>query len=277
MDITAIIITKNEELMIANCIESLRWCKEIVVIDNGSQDETAKLAEALGARVVGFASHDFSKVRNEGARRSKTDWIFYVDADERVTPELAREILVNIETNTGDVFRVKRENVCYGHRLTKGGWENDWVRRVFRKKTLTGWEGTIHESPIFEGKVVNLGSPLLHLTHRSTQDNLYKSAAWTKIEAKLLSKAGVGRVTFVTLLRKGVMEFLRRAYFKKGYQDGMVGLVEALVQGLNRMMVYIQVWEMQQKPTLPDRYLKIEKDLASAWKKQLPVLEKNKK
>jgi len=270
MNITAIIIAKNEELMIANCIEALRWCKEIVVIDNGSDDDTAKLAEALGVRVIGFGSADFSKVRNEGLHRSKTDWLFYVDADERVSPELAKEILVNIETNTGDAFKMKRENICYGYKLNHGGWGQDFVTRVFKKSVLEGWQGAIHESPIFKGKVVELKNSLLHLTHRSTVDNLRKSAEWTQIEAELLHKAGVGPVTTLTFFRKGIMEFVRRAFLKGGRADGMAGYVEALVQAMNRVMVYIQVWEMQQKPSLPDRYAKVEKDLANSWKKELP-------
>jgi glycosyltransferase involved in cell wall biosynthesis len=272
MNITAIIIAKNEELMIANCIEALRWCKEIVVIDNGSNDGTAKLAEALGARVIGFGSADFSKVRNEGLHRSKTDWVFYVDADERVSPELAKEILVNIETETGDVFKMKRENICYGYKLSHGGWDKDFVTRVFKKSALEGWQGAIHESPIFKGKVVELKNHLVHLTHRSTASNLRKSAEWTGIEAELLYKAGISQVTLFTFFRKGIMEFVRRAFLKGGQRDGMVGFVEALVQGMNKIMVYIQVWEMQQKPNLPDRYAKVEKDLGNSWKKELPSM-----
>lgn len=267
MSITAIIIAKNEEKMIANCLESLRWCDEVLVIDNGSSDTTGSLAEKFGARVISFASQDFSKVRNEGLKRSKTDWVFYVDADERVSTALAREILLAIEMDQADAFLINRQNFCYGFELTKGGWENDLVTRVFRRSALEGWEGKIHESPIFKGRVEALKQPLIHLTHRSTRENLYKSSEWTIVEAELLAGSNLKPVTFFTLVRKGVMEFLRRAWLKKGYQDGMVGLVEALVQAVNRMMVYVQVWELQQKPSLPERYEKIERDLASDWTK----------
>ncbi|MDH5533363.1 MAG: glycosyltransferase family 2 protein [Candidatus Pacebacteria bacterium] len=274
MSITAIIIAKNEESMIANCIESLRWCDEILVIDNGSIDSTASVSEKLGARVIGFSSTDFSKVRNEGLKRSKTDWIFYVDADERVSPELAREIMVSIETNVGQAFKLKRDNICYGFPLTHGGWENDYVTRVFKRDDLTSWSGKIHESANFNGKEVSLQQPLLHLTHRSTKDNLYKSAEWTGIEADLLYKSGIKPVTLFTLIRKGLMEFIRRDFIKQGSKNGMVGHVEALVQAMNRVMVYIQVWELQQKPSLPDRYEKIEREISQKWTKQKD-LQKN--
>lgn len=274
MSITAIIIAKNEESMIANCIESLRWCDEILVIDNGSTDGTASLSEKLGARVIGFSSSDFSKVRNEGLKRSKTDWIFYVDADERVAPDLAREIMVSIETNVGQAFKLKRENICYGFLLTHGGWENDFVTRVFKRDDLIKWSGKIHESVQFNGKEVILQQPLIHLTHRSTKDNLHKSAEWTGIEAELLYKSGIKPVTLFTLIRKGVMEFIRRDFIKQGNKNGMVGHVEALVQAMNRVMVYIQVWELQQKPSLSDRYEKIEREISQKWTKQKD-LQKN--
>ncbi|NCN87369.1 MAG: glycosyltransferase family 2 protein [Candidatus Pacebacteria bacterium] len=265
MSISAIIIAKNEEEMIANCIEGLRWCDEIIVIDNGSTDTTGHIAEKLGARVIGFANDNFSKVRNEGLKRSKTDWVFYVDADERVTPALAREIMVNVETGAGEAFSLKRQNICYGHHLNYGGWEKDFVTRVFRVSSLKEWTGKIHERAIFDGKELILKQPLIHLTHRSTRENLHKSADWTGLEAGLLYNANIKPITLVTLIRKGLMEFFRRAFFKKGRKDGMVGYVEALVQAMNRVMVYIQVWELQQKPSIPDRYEKIEREVARQW------------
>lgn len=273
MSITAIIIAKNEVKMIANCLEGLRWCDEVVVIDNGSSDATAALAEKNGARVISIASQDFSKVRNEGLKRSKTDWIFYVDADERVSSALAREILVTIETSEVEALKLRRQNICYGYELTKGGWNQDVVTRVFKRSALKEWRGQLHESPHYSGKTLQLQQPLIHLTHRSTQENLHKSAEWTIIEAELLANSNLPAVTFKTLIRKGFMEFYRRAVLKKGYQDGMAGLVEALVQAINRVMVYIQVWELQQQPSLPERYEKIERQLVKDWSGQKDLLK----
>lgn len=271
MSITAIIIAKNEEEMIANCIEGLRWCDEIIVIDNGSTDTTANIAEKLGARVIGYANDNFAKVRNEGLKRSKTDWVFYVDADERVTPALAREIMVNVETNAAEAFTIKRQNICYGYHLSNGGWDRDFVTRFFKVSSLKEWSGKIHESAIYEGKNLTLKQPLIHLTHRSTKENLHKSAEWTGIEAELLYKADIKPVSLFTLLRKGSMEFVRRAFLKNGRKDGMVGYVEALVQAMNRVMVYIQVWELQQKPAISTRYEKIEREISSQWLKQKDI------
>lgn len=266
--ITAVIIAKNEEAMIANCIETLRWCDEILVIDNGSEDTTAHLAETLGARVISFKSKHFDKVREEGLKRAKTDWLFYIDADERVTPTLAKEIMVQLETSTASALRMRRENILYGEKIAHGGWQADYVTRVFKRKQLQGWSGIIHESPVFEGGEVEVHSPLLHFTHRSVIDGLKKTSEWTPLEAQLLYQAAIPPVTLLTLVRKGVMEFIRRAYFKGGYKDGMPGLVEALTQGINRMLVYMQVWELQQQPTIPQRYQEVELEVAQLWEKE---------
>jgi len=266
--ITAIILAKNEAAMIGACINSLIWCDEILVLDNGSTDGTATLAENLGARVVNFSHPSFARKRNEALKHAKNDWVFYIDADERITPTFAKEVMVQLETSDALVLSANRENVCYGFEFKHGGWQNDVVTRIFNKQALKEWSGQIHESPVFAGEVVKLHSPIIHLTHRNTEDNLRKSADWTKLEAELLYKAGEKPVTIFTLIRKGVMEFLRRAVSQKGYQDGMAGLVEAVVQGINRMIVYIQVWELQQKPSLPDRYAKKEEEIKKLWSQE---------
>lgn len=276
-NITAIVIAKNEAAMIANCVESLCWCDEVLVVDNGSEDETAKIAESLDCRVVSFETNKFDLLRNKALQYVKTDWVIYIDADERVTPRLAQEILVHIETGSAAAFQIYRQNILYGHLVTHGGWDNDSVTRVFKVNSFKKWQGAIHESPTFDGQIIDLHSPLVHLTHRNTAENLMKSAEWTPIEAELLAKSGLPPITFITILKKGLMEFFRRAVLKKGYKDGLVGLIEALVQGLNRIMVYVQVWEFQQQPTLPELYQKQEVEIANLWKKYNADLKKDKK
>lgn len=266
--LTAVIIARNEADMIANCIETVKWCDQILLIDNGSTDNTAEIAEKLGARTVFFASKSFAQLRNKALKYIKTDWIFYIDADERVTPQLSQEILVHLETDSSSALQLKRANVLYGYTQNHGGWDQDFVTRIFKAEEFKGWQGEIHESPELHSTPVQLHTPLIHLTHRSTVDNLQKSAQWTPIEAELLYKSGVPPVTVWTLLRKGMLETFRRAILKKGYQDGTPGWIEAIVQGLNRIMVYIQVWELQQKPPLPERYQDIEAEIVELWKKK---------
>jgi glycosyltransferase involved in cell wall biosynthesis len=263
--ITAVVLARNEEAMIGACLDTLRWCAATVVLDDGSSDNTSKIAESKGATVISFSHRSFARKREEALKRVKTEWVFYIDADERVTPTLAKEIMVHVETNAAAAFRILRTPIYFGTTLHHGGWESDFVTRVFQTAALQGWQGEVHESPVFTGSEITLKTPLVHLTHRDTVSGLYKTASWTPMEAAELYKAGVAPVTFWTLLRKGTMEFVRRIILKRGYKDGMVGLVEATIQAINRVLVYIQVWERQQKPPIEKRYQQIEAELQDAW------------
>lgn len=264
-NITAIIVAKDEAKMIVNCINTLWWCDEILVVDCASNDDTAKLAETAGARVVSFSHKSMAKTRNEALKRVKTQWMFYVDADERVTPTLAKEIMVWLETSTAAALKIPRQNVHYGKIMQHGGWEQDYVTRVFNKAHFQNWFGDIHESPKFEGELIELQSPLIHLTHRNTIDGLQKTMSWTPIEADLLAIAGSKPVKIRTILRKGIMEFVRRGVFKLGFRDGVEGWIEAIVQGMNRMLVYTQLWEKQRKPSLDETYQQIEQKIFKMW------------
>lgn len=262
--LSVIIIAKNEAEMIANCIETLRWCDDIIVINNDSSDATVGIAHRLGARVH-TVSGGFVQLRNQGAQGAKTDWILYIDADERVTPALAAEIKATIAKAEHQAYSVKRENVLYGHLMKHGGWEKDHVVRLFKRSALKTWEGDIHEHAEISGSTGQLEHPLVHLTHRSVIAGLEKTIEWTPIEARLLAQAGAKPVTIWTLLRKGLMELIRRGLLKKGYRDGQAGWVEAMVQAANRVLVYAQVWELQQKPSLRDRYQSYEQAISRLW------------
>ena len=264
--ITAVIIAKDEAKMIINCIDTLNWCDEVLVVDCASSDDTAKLAETAGVRVVGFSHKSMAKTRNEALKMDKTDWVLYVDADERIAPTLAKEILVQLETSNAVALKFPRQNVHYGRIMLHGGWNQDYVTRAFEKSKFIQWYGDIHESPKFKGEEVELNSPLIHLTHRNTLDGLKKTISWTPIEAELLSKANTKPVNLGTLLRKGMMEFLRRGILKQGYKDGAEGWIEALVQGINRILVYIQLWEHQRSPSLDETYQQIEQKISRMWR-----------
>lgn len=267
-EITAVILAKNEEQMIGACIETLGWCSSILVLDDGSTDKTAQIAEAKGAQVLGFSHTSFARKREEALKRVKTPWVFYIDADERVMPTLAKEIMVQVEASGAVALRLKRTPIYYGKTLSYGGWESDFATRVFRVSALAGWQGEVHESPIFAGSEITLKTPLLHLTHRDTVSGLYKTASWTPLEAEALFRAHIPPVTFLTLVRKGGSEFLKRAVFKKGYKDGMTGLVEATIQAINRVLVYIQVWERQQKPPIKEAYQDLEDHVKELWQEE---------
>jgi glycosyltransferase involved in cell wall biosynthesis len=266
--ITAIVITKNEESMIANCLASLRCADEVIVVDSGSTDNTLGIANREGAMIVEVSEGSFATWREAGLHAAHSDWVFYVDADERVTPKLATEITDTIQFTSNAAFALARNNIHFGKWLEHGGWETDKIVRLFRRTALKSWSGEVHESAQVDGILGELKEPLVHLTHRNIKDGLVKSAVWTDIEARLLFDARTKPVKPFTLVRKFLMEFIRRLVIKKGYKDGMEGWIESFQQAINRFFVYERLWELQQKPSVEERYQAIEKEIVRQWEKK---------
>jgi glycosyltransferase involved in cell wall biosynthesis len=258
--LTVVIVARDEAENLRWLLPELGWAEQVIVVDNLSQDDTQQVVEQAGARYTVSAGQDFAAWRSMVLPMVKTEWVFYLDADERVTRALQEEIatVVTAESEWA-ALSLRRENYFYGQKMTAGGWEKDKVTRIFRREALREWRGKIHESPVYDGDEKTLTQPLIHLTHRQTEENLAKSSRWTIQEARLLVAAGAPKVTAGTLMRKGLMEWWRRFVVRRGYRDGMVGWVESVVQAFNRVMVYIQVWELQQQPSIAQRYQAIER------------------
>lgn len=263
--ITAVILTKNEEKMLPGCLKSLDWVDEVLVIDADSIDKTVDLAQKHHGRVVNHPFVSFADARNVGAKECTSEWIFYVDADERVSDELKTEILkirsLREDRVRGDEYqgyRIPRKNILLGKWHQHGGWYPDYQLRLIRRQALKEWRGDIHESALIDGAVGTLREPLVHHTHRSIKDGLLKSAEWSGIEASIRFKSGHPPVRKFGVVRMTIEEFLRRYLFLGGWQDGMEGFLEAMIQALNQFLIYARLWELQRKESLEDTYKKYE-------------------
>jgi len=190
MKISAIVITKNEEKNIKDCLFCLDWVDEIVVIDSKSSDKTREIAKRMGARVFVCNAQGFDERRNMALKKADGEWLLYVDADERVSEKLKIEILEKIN-NPGSysAFEIPRLNIFFGHPMKYGGWYPDFQTRLFKKNDLSHWFGKIHASPNFNGKTGKLKNHFIHLSHCSIKESFEKSTVWTQMEANLFIKA----------------------------------------------------------------------------------------
>jgi len=265
MTLSAIILARNEEKMIGMCLKTLSWVNEILVIDDHSTDKTVSISEKYGATVIN-GTGNFAGNRNLGKEVAKSDWLLYVDADERVSKSLADEILNALKKPKHCAYEINRVNYQIGTKLKWGGWGNDKIVRLFEKKGLKKWLGRIHEHAEVEGTTGELNEPLYHLTHRSVLEGLEKSIRWTNIEAEQFYESGHVNITPVRLIKVVFSELFTRLIKRKGYRDGTEGWIEAMIQAMNRFIVYTRLWELQQKPGLEEKYSKIEKEIADEWK-----------
>jgi len=242
--ISAIVIVKNEENMIADCLDSLPFCDEIIVVDNSSNDRTQDIAKRMGAKVFEHSSEDFSEMRNFGLKKALGEWILYVDADERVTAALAADIKYQISNIKYAAFRVKRKNFYFGN--------HEWpyierLERLFKKDKLEGWYGKLHESPRFKGEVWELDGYLFHYTHRNLTSMVNKTIEWSKIEAELRYKSGHPKMTWWRFPRVMLIAFFDSYIKQGGWKVGMVGLIESIYQSFSIFITYARLWEMQNK------------------------------
>src|SRR3990167_5419890 len=247
MQISALILTFNEEEVIEDCLKSLAFVDEIVILDQYSEDETVKIAQKFTNHIFKTRYREFDKNRNILARYAKGKWLLYLDSDERLTPDGIYEIEKSIKENKFSAFYMPRKNYVLGKLIKHGGWWPDYAPRLFKKKHFIEWSGQIHESPKFKGQLCYLKEPISHVTARNLNLMLEKSIKWAKIESSLFYKFQNSKVTIVKIAKASLFEFIRRYFFKRGFQDGAIGLIEAIYQALHQAMVFTYLYEKQNK------------------------------
>ncbi len=245
MQISALILTKNEEEIIEDCLKGLNFADEIIVLDQNSTDKTEKIARKITKNFLKTRDEAFDKNRNLLARQAKGKWLLYLDSDERLTPNLIKEILKSIKEDEYSAFYVPRENYVLGKHISHGGWWPDYAPRLFKKEDFIEWSGQIHESPKFKGNAGYLKEPLIHITARNLNLMLEKTIKWAKVEADLYYKSNNPKATILKVVKSSISEFTFRYLVKAGFLDGVVGLIEAIFQALHKIIVFTYLWEMQ--------------------------------
>lgn len=243
--LSAIILTKNAEDLIADCIDSISFCDEVIIVDDYSTDRTAELAKHLGASVFPYSSESFAKKRNLGLQKAKGKWVLYLDADERVSPELKDAIQTVLERKKDiyAAYRVNRKNYYLGN--------NEWptmekLERLFKKSKLEEWYGDLHESPRVNGDVGGLDEGFIkHYTHQDLTSMLNKTIQWSKIEADLREKANHPKMSWWRFYRVMATAFFDSYIRQKGYKVGTAGLIESIFQSFSMFITYARLWEIQ--------------------------------
>jgi glycosyltransferase involved in cell wall biosynthesis len=243
--LTGIVIAKNEEEMIGECLDSLAFCDQILVVDNASSDGTKEIAKQKGAKVISTKINNFSELRNLGLAKARSEYVLYIDADERVTDALYNEILSIVYKNdkTISAYRIPRKNYYFGNHP----WPYiEKLERLFRKKSLKGWVGELHETPQVIGEVGELKSPILHYTHRNLEEMVNKTNVWSDVEARLRFEQHHPKMTWWRFPRVMFTAFWDSFVKQKGFQVGTIGLLESVYQTYSMFITYAKLWELQE-------------------------------
>ena len=244
MKLSGVIIAKNTEDLIRGVLDSLKFCDEVILIDNDSEDNTPQIAKDRGAKVFKISTKDFSVLRNRGAQEALGEWILYVDCDERVSMELRQNIIKSISLKDGpSAYKVLRKNYYFGTPWPKV----EKMERLFKKENFRGWYGKIHESPKFDGKAGLLQGYLLHFTHGDLTYMLNKTIEWSSIEAEARFNANHPKVKSWRIFRVMLTSFLSSFIRDRGIKAGSVGILESVYQSFSTFITYAKLWELQEK------------------------------
>ena len=222
--LTAIILTHDEADNVVACVESLRWTERIVVFDSFSADDTPALARNAGADVLQYQFENYAQQRNAALEQVNSQWVFFVDADERTSPALAEEILDAIADNRYRGWWVPRHNYIFGKLTRHAGWYPDYQLRVLHRASAS-YDPTrhVHEVVQLDGEAGHLENPLIHYNYDTVVEFTEKQARYTAFEAQIRFQSGeLPRArTFVT---QPLRHFWWRYVSLRGYRDGWHGL-----------------------------------------------------
>ncbi|MCB2205950.1 glycosyltransferase family 2 protein [bacterium] len=242
--LSVIVIAGREEDNIADCLASVRFADEIIVVCSSREDATMDIASRY-TKHVHFRDFDGYATQKQFALDQATrDWVLSLDADERVTPELHREITA-IVRNDGpmDGYTVPRKNHFRDKWLRHGGWYPDRQLRLFRRTHSRLTDRLVHEGFEVRGSRGELEGPLLHYTLPHVRHMLQKNLAYSLYEAR--EKRNRRRVGALDFLLRPPLEFAKKYILQRGFLDGWEGFVVAAIHAQNKMQVLLQLWEMQ--------------------------------
>jgi glycosyltransferase involved in cell wall biosynthesis len=246
--VSVIIITKNEEVAIEGCLKSVMWADEIIVVDSGSVDRTIEICKSYGAKVT--STNDwpgFGQQKNRALKLATNEWVFSIDADERITPELQAEIQNALnDANKKTAFRIPRKSSYCGQFINYSGWWPDYVTRLFPRHGAKFSDDLVHERIVFEGEIKTLKEPLIHMSHTDLEEVLNKTNRYTSDGAAMLFAQGK-KSSLKKAILHGVWAFIRTYIIRRGFLDGRMGLILAISYAEGTYYRYLKLMMLNEK------------------------------
>ena len=244
-------IVKNEAHHLAQCLDTVKaWVDEIVILDSGSTDATQQIAEQYGAKF--YQNTDwpgFGKQRQLAQQYVTSDYVLWLDADERVTPELRQSIQAAIAQDAPNTaYKIPRLSEIFGHKIRHSGWYPDYVIRLYRKDFAHYGDQLVHEKVELpaNANIQKLQGDLLHYTYRNIHHYLVKSAGYAKAWADQREKAGK-KATLWQGISNAVGCFVKMYVIRLGFLDGKAGLLLAILSAHSTFVKYADLWVRTQK------------------------------
>lgn len=241
------IITYNEEENIKDCLESVKWADEIVVVDSFSTDRTVEICRQYTDKIFQNEWEGFSNQKNYAIRLTANPWVLVIDADERVSEALRKEIKdILAKGNACDGYFVPRKSYFMGRWIRHAGWYPDYSIRLFRKDKGRFEPREVHESLRIDGKTGRLENPLTHYTYRSISEFIDRTNRYSTLAAREMVKEG-RRAGIVNILFRPAFTFLRMYILQQGFRDGIYGFLLSVLYSCYTLSKYAKLWEIKNK------------------------------
>ncbi|GJL65819.1 MAG: glycosyl transferase [Nitrospirales bacterium] len=242
--VAVLVITKNEETHITECLESVKWADEIILVDAQSTDETVAIARKFTDRIFIRPWPGFGLQKNFGLEQAGADWILILDADERVSVELSKEIQETLSMALDDTaaYRVPRRNFFYGKWVQWGGAYPDYQIRLVQRGKAQYNDVAVHENLLVDGSIATLSGHLDHYTERQITDHFKKFNLYTTLAASEKGKVQ-NSVSWYHVVCNPFIIFFKTYVLKKGYRDGTRGIIFAVFASMYTFVKYTKLFE----------------------------------
>ena len=251
VSLAVVIVARNEAARIADCVASASFADEVLVLDSGSSDRTAQIAEAAGARVAVTDWPGYGLQVARGFAMATSDWVLSLDADERITPELQAEIVAAIASDAFDGYRLPRWSEFCGKVMRHGGWRPDRTLRLGRRATSGFTDDFLHAHMTVDGPVGDLAASLVHHSYPDVHDVLEKLDRYSSGSARDMQARG-RTGSLAKAIAHGLFAFVRTYLLKLGFLDGRHGLMLAIYNAEYAYYKYVKLMFMQSPPGRPE-------------------------
>ncbi|HCZ12690.1 MAG TPA: glycosyltransferase family 2 protein [Nitrospiraceae bacterium] len=245
--VSVAIITKNEELNIEDALKSVSGFDDIVVVDSFSTDRTVEICRQYNCRVYPHEWQGYAKQKQAAVDYAENKWVFILDADERITPELEKEITEKITlTSSFSGFFVPRKNFFLGKWIRHSGWWPDYSVRLFKKDAARLQDRAVHEKVLVDGAAGYLKCPMEHYTYRTISDYLKKMENYSTLAAEeiLLKNPLMSPISLIAKTALSpIFTFLKMFFIKQGFRDGIHGFMLAVLYSFYAFLKYAKAWE----------------------------------